>query len=82
MDPMYVASTPSPAGRSSVNACERKSAEGQQKGTNAILEGRFSFIISSEMCPLPGMCALVLVRNSCNIYRSQDVEAAPMSNYR
>ena len=66
MEPMYVSSAPSPAiRRSSVNACERKSGEGQQIGTNTVLGGHFSFIISAEMCPLPGICAQINKNIQC-----------------
>lgn len=53
MDPMYVSSAPSLAiGRSSVNACERKSGEGQQIGTDTVLGGHFSRNVptSRNMC--------------------------------
>lgn len=52
MEPMYVSSAPNAAiRRSSVNACERKSGEGQLIGTNTVLGGHFSFIIFSRNMP-------------------------------
>lgn len=59
---IYVPSAPSPAiRRCSVNACERKGigAGGAGRGNNKVLNSHFSFIISTVMRPLPGICAQI-----------------------